>query len=96
MIDDESDKMLLLSAKPETRLAIINCGRTGILNAIAAAVPIVCVPMIVDQYFNSKAILLPGKMPISTTLDINKLMNGKKELLLVALKEMLIGHKAKE
>jgi hypothetical protein len=60
-------------------LLISSCSGGPVIDALGAGVPLICVPLMVDQYYISQALQLKGEAhgKVSIALDINKIMQGK-------------------
>jgi hypothetical protein len=70
----------IISVNAETRLLISTCSGGTVIDALGAGVPLICVPLMVDQYYISQALQLKGEHhgKVSIALETNKIMKGEK------------------
>ncbi|XP_069691983.1 UDP-glucosyltransferase 2-like isoform X2 [Periplaneta americana] len=77
-------------AHPNIRIFVTHCGRLSVMEGIYRKVPIIGMPMILDQYANMRLLLERG---VAVQLDYNSLT---KEAVLSAIREVLTNHSYKE
>ncbi|XP_059155308.1 UDP-glucuronosyltransferase 1A9-like [Physella acuta] len=78
-----------LLGHPKTKVFVSHCGKNGQYEALYHAVPILCLPIFGDQFYNSKRIQVKGYGLQKDSRHISK------EELIVALKELVYDSKYK-
>jgi glucuronosyltransferase len=72
---------MFLAENPHTKVFVSHCGINSVIEAVHNAVPLLCVPFMADQYYNSEALAKRNVAAVVNKDNLSDLVRKMRQVL---------------